>query len=133
MNSPDYPQACGSMGEEHMADTPDEAHKPCAKGNRRIPGDCVTAQVTGRRRLNSSEEGEVGALWARSEALKRGRRQETLDAMVMGEVHRPTQAGETTLTPAIFEAGGSCSCIPRIKALQDGLRRGIIKPQEDNK
>lgn len=107
------------MGEEHMADTPERALKPCAKGSRRVSGDCVTAQATGRCRLYSPEEGEVCALWAPSEALKRGKRQETLDAMVMGEVHRPTQAGETTLTPAIFEAGGSCLCIPRIKALQD--------------
>lgn len=44
--------------------------------------------------------------------------------MVMGEVHRPTQAGETTLTPAIFDVGGSCLFIPRIKALQDGSRKG---------
>lgn len=72
-------------------------------------------------------------LWAQSKALKGGKRQETLDAMVMGEVHRPTQAGETTLTPAIFEAGGSYLCIPGIKTLQDGSRKGIIKPQEDNK
>lgn len=99
---------------------PDQAHKPCAKGSR----DCVTAPATGRCRLNSPEEGEVRALWAQNKVLRRGKRQETVDAMVMGEVHRPTQAGETMLTPAIFEAGGSCLCIPRIKALQDGLRRG---------
>lgn len=73
-------------------------------------------QQEGAARTAQRKVRGVSTLWAQGDAVKGGRRQEALDAMAMGRVHRPTQAG-TTLPPAIFEAGGSCLCIPRDKKL----------------
>lgn len=87
------------MGDQHMADTCQTIH---IKGTRNVPGDQVTAQATGRCRLNSREGGEVGAPWTQHEAVKEGRRQEVLDAMVMGLVHRPTQAGRNHVASSYF-------------------------------
>jgi len=63
------------------------------------------AQATGRCRLNSPEEGGVGAPWAWSKAVKEGRRQEALDAMVMGRVQRPTQTGRNHVASSYFWSG----------------------------
>lgn len=92
------------MGEEqtrpdhqHLHTSPVQRTAGQFLGTKEQPKQQERAAWTAQRKVRG-----MSTPWAWSEAVKGGRRQEALDAMVMGRVHRPTQAGRHHLASSYF-------------------------------